>query len=173
MTILWLMACGSSTPATTPPTNEVPQAELRCKAAVERATVAVHLRDKDVTMAIGECEQKEWSRPARECIAAAHAAADLATCGTTYSLGAHGIFADPATFGKAMKAMRHFRDELCKCKDSACAQHVSDDMTKWGQEMAKDNEEPPRMTDEETKEATEIGEAMGKCMQQAMSSSTP
>jgi hypothetical protein len=41
-------------------------------------------------------------------------------------------------------------------------------MTKWGQEQAKDNKEPPKMSEEETKKFTQIGEDMGKCMQKAM-----
>ena len=69
---------------------------------------------------------------------------------------------------EAMSKMTEFKDKMCACKDSACAQKVSDEMTKWGQDQAKDNKEPPKMSEEETKKFTQIGEDMGKCMQKAM-----
>ena len=62
-----------------------------------------------------------------------------------------------------------FAIRCARARSTACAQHVSDDMTKWGQEMSKDQEEPPRMTEEDTKRVTAVGESMGKCMQAAMS----
>ena len=67
--------------------------------------------------------------------------------------------------GAAMSKMGEYKDKMCACKDSACAQKVSDEMTKWGQDQAKDNKEPPKMSEEETKKFTQIGEEMGKCMQ--------
>lgn len=73
----------------------------------------------------------------------------------------------------AMDALRHFRDEFCACKDSACAQKVADDMTTWGQEMSKKNDAPPKMTEEQTKQAQAIGMEMGNCMTKAMGGSPP
>ncbi len=70
--------------------------------------------------------------------------------------------------GAAMSKMTEYKDKMCGCKDSACAQKVSDEMTKWGQEQAKDNKQSPAMSEEETKKFTQIGEEMGKCMQKAM-----
>lgn len=172
---LLMIGCGGSsttTPATTP-SNVSAQPELGCKTAVEQASSAVKLRDKDVTMAIGECDQHEWTRPARECVGAAHTTDALVSCATTYNLGTHGIFSKSMSTEAAMKAMADFRDKICACKDTPCVQHVSDDMAKWSQDMAKADEEPPKMSEEDTKRATAIGEEMGKCMQKAMSSSPP
>ena len=70
--------------------------------------------------------------------------------------------------GAAMAKMSEFKDEMCKCKDAKCAQDVSDKMTKWSQEQAKNQKEPPKMSEADTKKAAEIGEQMGKCMQDAM-----
>jgi len=67
-----------------------------------------------------------------------------------------------------MAAMTHFADEMCACHDTSCAQRVADEMTKWSQEMAKDQSKPPKMTDDDVKRATALGERMGKCMQEAM-----
>ncbi|HEY1547810.1 MAG TPA: hypothetical protein VGG28_08320 [Kofleriaceae bacterium] len=72
------------------------------------------------------------------------------------------------SFGDAMAKMGEFKDEMCKCSDTKCAQKVSDEMSVWAQKMAKSNREPPRMSEEDTKRATVLGEEMGKCMQKAM-----
>jgi hypothetical protein len=143
-------------------------AAIRCKTAVERLSQRIDLRPKDVTMAIGECEQQEWSAAARECVAGAHSEDDLDKCATTHHFTQGGIFAARMTTGRAFAALRRFKDEMCQCQDAACAQRVSEEMTKWGEEQAKDAVEPPRMTDDESKAATEIGMKMGECMQRAM-----
>jgi hypothetical protein len=68
----------------------------------------------------------------------------------------------------AMAAMVGFRDKFCACVDSLCAQKVSDEMTAWGQEWAKKNDKPPKMTDEQVKRMQEVGMQMGECMTKAM-----
>ncbi len=72
------------------------------------------------------------------------------------------------SFADAMSKMEQFETEMCACKDTKCAQKVSDEMAKWSQQMAKGNRVPPKMSDDDVKRATVIGEAMGKCMQKAM-----
>lgn len=77
-----------------------------------------------------------------------------------------------------MMAMRRFTDEFCACSDAQCAQDVSDRLTKWAQDWARaheNDEESRRMSDEDQKEATELGTRMSECMQRAMTtgSSTP
>jgi hypothetical protein len=166
--LLLVVGCSSPPPPQTAANSCPATPEPRCKTAVEKAATITKIRDREVTMEIGECEQHEWPMQARQCIVDAHAPADLTACGAKFSLGKKGIFADGSTMDKAMKQMKLYRDQFCACKDSACAQKVSDDMTKWGQEMAKDDVEPPKMSEEETKEFTAIGEEMGKCMQKAM-----
>jgi hypothetical protein len=71
-----------------------------------------------------------------------------------------------------MATMEGFKDQMCACKDAKCAERVSDDMTKWSQQAARDMKDPPRLTDEDTRRASDIGEAMGRCMQAAMSAQT-
>ncbi|HEY5925916.1 MAG TPA: hypothetical protein VIV11_29715 [Kofleriaceae bacterium] len=77
--------------------------------------------------------------------------------------------------GEAMAKMTEFKDRMCKCAehDAKCAQGVSDEMTKWSQEQAKNQKEPPKMSEEDTKKAAAIGEEMGKCMQKAMTPEAP
>ena len=174
--VLGLGACGAAAPPPPAPVvaqSSCPAPELSCKDAVERASASAHLHGRDVTMAIGECEQHSWNLEARKCVAAVHANADLVTCGSTYELGDGGIFRDPNSIQRAFTAMTKFRDEMCVCKDSPCAQKVSDEMTKWGQEEAKSERDPPKLSDEDVKRFTQLGQEMGTCMQKAMSSGTP
>jgi len=72
-----------------------------------------------------------------------------------------------------MAKMSDFRDAMCQCTTMACAQQVSDDMTKWSQEQARDQHEPPKLSDDQIQRATAIGEEMGKCMMKAMSPPAP
>jgi hypothetical protein len=51
----------------------------------------------------------------------------------------------------AMAKMTEFKDEMCKCKDAACASSVSDKMMKWSAEQNKDKKEPPKMSEADTK----------------------
>jgi len=172
--VVILGACWSSTPAAQAPSNDAQAKELRCVTAVEHASANVKLADKDVTMAVGECERKRWSRQARECVDDVKVEADLAACGAHHTdLGTRGIFMEHATFEKALRKMEQFTDEICGCKDSQCAQVVSDEMTKWSQEQAKTQSDMPRMTEGDTKRATAIAERMAKCMQAAMSAGMP
>jgi hypothetical protein len=76
---------------------------------------------------------------------------------------------DPSSFAGIRAKMAKFADDICACKDSACAQTVTDAMTKWGQDMTKSMKETPKLSEQETKDVTEIAERMGKCMQTAMS----
>ena len=68
-----------------------------------------------------------------------------------------------------------FKDNMCKCKagDSACAQKVSDDMTKWAAEQAKTMgteaaKMDPKEAEEMAKTITPIMTEYTKCMTAAM-----
>ncbi|CAN5223779.1 hypothetical protein BH11MYX1_BH11MYX1_26310 [soil metagenome] len=159
-------ACGSARPAT--PLNACAPAEPTCKTAVEKANIVAKLRDRDVTLAIGQCDQQGWSQPAKQCIADAHATTDLTACGTKFDLGKQGIFANMATLEGLFKAMTDYKQQMCACKDTKCARQVSDAMTKWGAEQEKMDREPPQMSEDDTKRFGALGEEMGTCMQKAM-----
>ena len=173
LAIVLFAACASAPPPPPPAANQCVVVEPSCRTAVEKIRAVASLRDREVTLTIGECDQQEWSLQTRQCVADAHASTDLAACATKFNIAKKGIFRDHTSTASAMTAMTKFKDQMCMCKDSACAQKVSDDMTKWGQEMAKADREPSKLTDEETKKFTEIGESMGRCMQTAMGGGTP
>jgi hypothetical protein len=75
----------------------------------------------------------------------------------------------------ALAKMRSFTDEMCQCKDSACAQKVSDEMVRWAQEAAKDPEWRGNMNpdEEDTKQMAAITQHMTECMSKAMAGSPP
>ena len=68
----------------------------------------------------------------------------------------------------AIAKLNEFADAMCKCKTKACAQKISDDMAKWGQELAKTTSPEEQMTDAQTQQATAIGQRLGDCVQKAM-----
>jgi hypothetical protein len=68
----------------------------------------------------------------------------------------------------AMRTFERFTTEMCQCKDTACATHVSDDMTRWATAMQKDWQPPPKLDDAQIKRATELGQRMADCMTKAM-----
>lgn len=72
--------------------------------------------------------------------------------------------------GEAVAKMTEFKDEMCKCKDKACADKVQESMTKWSTEMAGKQGDKKDKPDEATmKKMTEVGQAYGECMTKAMS----
>jgi hypothetical protein len=134
-----------------------------CKDTVLKAQTTLALERVDAEKMIGRCEMKPWTGKERACIAGAADLKSAIACGD----GLTDLRAR-IDFAEAMKKMSEFKDKMCACKDTACAQGVSDEMTKWSQEMAKEQQAPPRMTEDDTKHATAIGEEMSKCMQKAM-----
>ncbi len=72
--------------------------------------------------------------------------------------------------GEAMAKMEEFSNEMCKCKDKACADKVQEGMTKWSTDMAaKGGEKKDEKPDEASmKKMTEIGQKYAECMTKAM-----
>ncbi len=73
---------------------------------------------------------------------------------------------------EAFEKTSAFADQMCACKDADCVKKVTDDMTKWSTEFAK-NAKPGDVAapdPEETKKFEEVTKKMTKCM---MDASTP
>jgi hypothetical protein len=66
-----------------------------------------------------------------------------------------------------------FKDRMCKCADKACADKVTDDMTKWGQEAAKTMESDVKPNEDDAKKRQAINEDLIKCQQKLISAATP
>jgi len=72
--------------------------------------------------------------------------------------------------GDAMAKMGEFKDQMCACKDKACADKVQESMNKWSAENAKNaGDKPEKPSDEDMKKMTEVGTKYGECMTKAMS----
>lgn len=68
----------------------------------------------------------------------------------------------------SLRAFDKFTDEMCACKDAACANHVSEDMTRWADSMQADWKPAPKFDDAQMKRATDLAKRMGDCMVKAM-----
>jgi hypothetical protein len=69
----------------------------------------------------------------------------------------------------AIAKMTDFKDQMCKCADKACAEKVTEAMTKWGQDMAKEGgDKEAKISEDDTKKMASVTEEMTKCMTKAM-----
>jgi hypothetical protein len=74
--------------------------------------------------------------------------------------------------GSAMAKMEEFTEMMCACRehDTACAQKVTDEMTKWSMEMARNagDERPDDISPDDAKRMADITKKMGECAMKAM-----
>lgn len=129
---------------------------------------------------IKRCTDDKWSDDARTCLTKAQSRDEVTTCAHDKLTGEQADHLKVSSkglgapqFAEAIQKMQEFTDKMCACKDAKCAQDVSDEMTKWAQEMAKEQQDPPKMSEDEMKKATEIGTRMGECMTKAMGAELP
>ncbi len=70
----------------------------------------------------------------------------------------------------AVVAMLEFKDQMCACKDKACADKVQETMTKWSTDMAaRAGNKRDNANEAQIEKMTEIGQVYGECMTRAMS----
>jgi hypothetical protein len=71
--------------------------------------------------------------------------------------------------------MTEFKDQMCKCADKECADKVTEAMTQWGKDMAKEggDKEAAKMSEEDMKKSAAVSEEMGKCMAKLMTPAMP
>jgi hypothetical protein len=74
------------------------------------------------------------------------------------------------SFEDALAKMTEFKDRICACADKPCAQKVTDDMTAWSQEMAKNagDMKPDDVSPDDAKKMAEISKRMGDCSMKVM-----
>ena len=80
------------------------------------------------------------------------------------------VDAAPTGTAAVMAQMSQFKDDMCKCGDRACAELVMQQISKWGQEMAKSAGEQPKMSEPDMKQMAAITEEMTNCMTKLFSS---
>jgi hypothetical protein len=67
--------------------------------------------------------------------------------------------------GDAIVRQTEFRDRMCACKDRACAEKVTEDLTRWGQEQAKaSGDKIIKMSDDDMKKSAAVSGEMSACM---------
>jgi hypothetical protein len=71
-----------------------------------------------------------------------------------------------------MTKLIEFADDMCACTDRACADGVTQEITRWSQEMAQEPEDV-QPTDQQVEEMTRGMERLTKCMTTAMSVAGP
>lgn len=79
---------------------------------------------------------------------------------------AHRVRSEPSNTAKMMVKFAMLRDEMCQCRDPACAEHVSDEMASWAQTIPWHESDKP--TEAELKVGAEISRTMTDCLQRAM-----
>jgi len=118
------------------------------------------------------CERDAWTVAAVECMKGVRTPADRERCAYKHLTRDQSVKLRVATpRPDAMRAMVLLKELMCECRDSTCAVGVSDKMTEWSREQTRKWGKLENLSEEETKEAAAIGEAMGKCMTTAMSAS--
>jgi hypothetical protein len=156
-------------------------AALEARVAALSADLAVRMRERDdAARMLDEARARahaeafiadlESGGPARRRRKRLRIAA--ATAGLAMIVG--GVLAYRAShhehrFEDAMRKLEQFTGEMCLCKDTACVNHVSDDMTRWGTAMQKEWQPPPKLDDAQMKRMTDVGTRMADCMAKAMS----
>jgi hypothetical protein len=165
--VLALAACGAKAAPNQTPSNSTP--------ATSCADTAKAIGGKDVATIEKRCTDDNWSEGARSCFAGAKSDEERDKCSFTTLTGqqAEQLAQVRSNFGEALDKMQAFTDRMCQCKDAKCANEVSDAITKWAEEMSKQFKEPPKMSEADQKRASDIGERMGKCMQEAIAASAP
>lgn len=179
-----MAACGGGGgKASTTPESSAP-ADCESAAGVITRVLAAENQAKDTgavkTEVARRCTEDRWTAEARACLIAANTGNALQDCSyknltqeQADKLGKATVALTSMDIERLMGDMVRFKDQLCACKDAPCAQKVSDDLTKWSQEIAAKEKEPPKLTEDQQQRAAAIGEAMGKCMQTAMAASMP
>jgi len=62
--------------------------------------------------------------------------------------------------------MTEFKNRMCACKSKACTDKVTDDMTRWNQELAKaGGDKPPTASDDDAKKVMAASDEMTRCLQ--------
>lgn len=67
--------------------------------------------------------------------------------------------------------MARFRDQMCACRDKACADGVQETMTRWSQEVARNlgtDRDEHKLDADDVAQLTTLAEDYGRCMMTAM-----
>ena len=80
---------------------------------------------------------------------------------------AFGLGACGSKGSEAIAKMKSFKNSMCACKDKACAEKVTKDMSDW-QEKNASKYKDYKPSESEMKEAASISEELSKCTMKLM-----
>jgi hypothetical protein len=114
-------------------------------------------------------QHRTWVRVHKKLMSGGEDTASDAQIGRTIRLEAAYKTCDKRFgVGMALKKMAEFKDMMCQCADRSCADHVTDQMTKWSVEMARHADRDVRVSEEDTKQMQQVTEEFTKCATTAM-----
>ncbi len=65
--------------------------------------------------------------------------------------------------------MRGFKDQMCACKDRACADRVQEELVQWSTEMARSSDmRPGSFIEKQMRAMQDLGSGYAECMMAAM-----
>jgi hypothetical protein len=160
-------------------------AECRQVVATMRAAkpgeVDDRLRDaKEAVLA--RCIQDKWSRAAIKCFATATSDDARKACiekqltekqREQFVRAMNELAPEPteAEMDERLTKLAELKDAMCACRDAACANQVSDDMTRWSMAAVAQTRSPPtQLSAADQERAAAIGSEMATCLQAAMGS---
>jgi hypothetical protein len=166
--------------------NDLDALEARYAALEAEVADKVRARDEAATM-LAEARDRDRARqvaadiasggPARRRRRAINIGVTVAAAAILLA-GVVRLATRPSSYEEKMervvKQLEKFTDQVCVCKDAACAQKVNDEMSKWGQEMAREaemNDRPP--SPEYMRRVEKTVERMSKCMTEAYKNPEP
>ncbi len=74
------------------------------------------------------------------------------------------VDAAPTGLAAVFAKMTEFTDRMCACKDKACAEALSEEMNRWGTEVAKQPHMDEKVSDADAKRMADITDRFSKCM---------
>jgi hypothetical protein len=167
-TVAFLVGCGASTPPPSTPPSNTPAADAAGDTVIDHLRA---YRDDMCACADAACtrevdrDMSKWHDRHRKELEGHHAATaaehqledQLTSCQTKAKA------AGPGTRDKMSAMLAEYTDKVCACKDTACAQQVSEEMQKWASENPDDTEEiSSKPTPEQEEQIKRITECMTK-----------
>lgn len=142
-------------------------------------------RLRDIKQAVlARCIQDKWSRAAIKCFATTASNDERTDCiENQLTAKQRELFVREMSeltpeltatqIDERLAKLVDFKDAMCSCRDAACADEVSQEMTRWAQDAAMQTSSPPRLSPADQERAAVIGSEMATCLQTAMGPGTP
>jgi len=142
-----------------------------CEVALRNASQRVpQLSDVNVlSRVVAECIKRRWPDKLRRCVANVHNERELEACDDQGVQKIGMSHTKNRGVDDAIAKLATFKDQMCQCADKVCVDTVTEAMTQWGQDMAREGgDRAAAFTEEDSKKLATVTEEMTKCMMKAM-----